>query len=93
MASDDPSGFVGNAIALVALVGGFIMATFAIVRSLLSAGRDAKEAKDLSNKHTSEIGALKEWRSQRDERDRSIAAALERIEDALARLQSHRGSR
>lgn len=92
MAADaDPNGIVGNVIALVALIGGGIMAAFAAVRALLGAGRDAREAKDLSTKHAEDIHALKVWRGERDERDRNIAGALERIEEALSRLQGHGG--
>ncbi len=87
MASDD-GGFISNTIAILALIGGFVMVAFAAIRALISAGRDAREAKDLSSHHSREIHLLQEWRAGSEERNRAITASLERIEAALLRLQS-----
>lgn len=92
MAAEPDSGsIIGNAIALAALIGGAILTAFAAVRSLLGAGRDAREARELSTRHSDEIQSLKEWRRERDERDRHILQALTDIKDSISRL--HGGSR
>ena len=96
MADSNQSGSIlDSGIALAVMIGGLLMTAFAVARSLLTSGRDAREALATSKKHEAEIVDLK--RIQGEDRltikhiNDSLNEIKEQLRDALRGGGRHRG--
>lgn len=84
MAAEESSGIIGNAIAFLAIAGGSILTAFAVIKSLINSGRDAREARALVEKHDARLIEVEGYQRADIEVKKNIRDTLERIEGQLA---------